>query len=141
MFQEVCISFALTGPCFHENQWVPYIIYDYWTKADLLSIELSVLTLAFVLCCCAGEVEPEDYFPYFVDMVKNVLDGNLEASAYEDTMREMFGIHAYIGFTMDKLVQNIVRQVRHFSLLPWWIYCKTLLICIFNHYSKLRWLR
>jgi len=44
-------------------------------------------------------------------MVKNVLDGNLESSVYEDTLRELFGIHAYIAFTMDKLIQNIVRQV------------------------------
>jgi len=60
-----------------------------------------------------SEVEPDDYFPHFIDMVKNLLDGNLEASVYEDNMREMFGIHAYIGFTMDKLVQNIVRQLQH----------------------------
>lgn len=58
-----------------------------------------------------GEVEPDEYYPYFLDMVKNLLDGNLESSQYEDTMRELFGIHAYISFTMDKVVQNIVRQV------------------------------
>ena len=44
-------------------------------------------------------------------MVRNLLDGNMESSAFEDTLREMFGIHAYMAFTMDKLVQNIVRQV------------------------------
>ena len=48
-------------------------------------------------------------------MVKNLLDGNLESSQYEDTMRELFGIHAYISFTMDKVVQNIVRQVLMFD--------------------------
>jgi histone deacetylase complex regulatory component SIN3 len=58
-----------------------------------------------------GEIAPEDYYPYFLEMVKNLLDGNLEASQFEDQLREMFGIHAYIGFTMDKLVQNMVRQV------------------------------
>lgn len=64
-----------------------------------------------VCVCTTGEVEPEEYYPYFLDMVKNVLDGNLESSVYEDTLRELFGIHAYIAFTMDKLIQNIVRQV------------------------------
>lgn len=58
-----------------------------------------------------GEVEPDEYYTYFLDMVKSLLDGNLEASQFEDIMREMFGIHAYISFTMDKVVQNIVRQV------------------------------
>ena len=44
-------------------------------------------------------------------MVKSLLDGNLEPTQYEDQLREMYGIHAYIVFTMDKLVQNLVRQV------------------------------
>ena len=39
-----------------------------------------------------------------LDMIKNVLDGNLESTAYEDTLREMFGIHAYTGFTLDKVM-------------------------------------
>jgi len=52
-------------------------------------------------------------------MVKNVLDGKLESSSFEDQLREMYGIHAYIAFTMDKLVQNIVRQVSESS--SWFI--------------------
>lgn len=59
-----------------------------------------------------GEVELEEYYPAFLDMVRSLLDGNLESTQYEDTLREMFTIHAYIGFTVDKLIQNIVRQVR-----------------------------
>ncbi|XP_078730640.1 paired amphipathic helix protein Sin3a isoform X2 [Lampetra fluviatilis] len=60
-----------------------------------------------------SELEVDDYYPAFLDMVKNLLDGNMESSHYEDTLREMFTIHAYIGFTMDKLIQNIVRQLQH----------------------------
>jgi len=44
-------------------------------------------------------------------MVRNLLDGNVDCGQYEDTLREMFTIHAYHTFTMDRLVQNIVRQV------------------------------
>ena len=36
-------------------------------------------------------------------MVKNLLDGNMDGQAYEDTLREMFGIHAYNSFTLDKV--------------------------------------
>lgn len=61
-----------------------------------------------------GEIEIEDYYPAFLDMVKNVLDGNMESTAYEDTLREMFGIHAYIAFTLDKVVNYAVRQVSKF---------------------------
>lgn len=58
-----------------------------------------------------GEIEVEDYYPAFLDMVKNVLDGNMDSSTYEDSLREMFGIHAYIAFTLDKVVSYAVRQV------------------------------
>ncbi|KAF7695575.1 paired amphipathic helix protein Sin3b isoform X1 [Silurus meridionalis] len=60
-----------------------------------------------------SEVELEEYYPAFLDMVRSLLDGNLEGTQYEDTLREMFTIHAYIGFTIDKLIQNIVRQLQH----------------------------
>lgn len=58
-------------------------------------------------------MELEEYYPAFLDMVRSLLDGNIDPTQYEDTLREMFTIHAYIGFTMDKLVQNIVRQLHH----------------------------
>jgi len=45
-------------------------------------------------------------------MVRSLLDGNMDSSSYEDSLREMFGIHAYIAFTMDKIIQNCVRQVK-----------------------------
>lgn len=44
-------------------------------------------------------------------MVRSLLDGNLDSTQYEDTLREMFTIHAYIGFTIDKVIHNIIRQV------------------------------
>uniref|UniRef100_A0A8C2BKT9 Paired amphipathic helix protein Sin3a n=1 Tax=Cyprinus carpio TaxID=7962 RepID=A0A8C2BKT9_CYPCA len=59
------------------------------------------------------DIEVEDYYSAFLEMVRNLLDGNMEASHYEDSLREMFTIHAYIAFTMDKLIQNIVRQLQH----------------------------
>lgn len=59
------------------------------------------------------DIEVEDYFPVFVDMIKQLLDGNLESTQYEDMLRDMFGIYAYVAFTMDKVVQNIVRQLQH----------------------------
>lgn len=63
------------------------------------------------------DIEVEDYYPAFLEMVRNLLDGNMDSSQYEDSLREMFTIHAYIAFTMDKLIQSIVRQVS----VPLWI--------------------
>ncbi|XP_023245695.1 paired amphipathic helix protein Sin3a isoform X2 [Copidosoma floridanum] len=59
------------------------------------------------------DIEVEEYYSAFLDMVKNVLDGNMESNVYEDTLREMFGIHAYISFTLDKVVTCAVRQLQH----------------------------
>ncbi|XP_054713326.1 paired amphipathic helix protein Sin3a-like [Uloborus diversus] len=58
-------------------------------------------------------IDIDSYYPTFLDMVKNLLDGNIESSQYEDNLREMFGIHAYLGFTLDKVIQNAVRQLQH----------------------------
>lgn len=68
------------------------------------------------------DIEVEDYYSAFLEMVRNLLDGNMEASQYEDSLREMFTIHAYTAFTMDKVIQSIVRQVSIclFSFPIWW---------------------
>uniref|UniRef100_A0A3P8Z756 Paired amphipathic helix protein Sin3a n=1 Tax=Esox lucius TaxID=8010 RepID=A0A3P8Z756_ESOLU len=59
------------------------------------------------------DVEVEDYYSAFLEMVRNLLDGNMEPAQYEDSLREMFTIHAFTAFTMDKLIQSIVRQLQH----------------------------
>ena len=56
-------------------------------------------------------ISVDEYYSVFLDMVRNLLDGNMDSSSYEDSLREMFGIHAYIAFTMDKIIQSCVRQV------------------------------
>lgn len=59
------------------------------------------------------EIAVDDYYPAFLDIARNLLDGNMDGVQYEDTLREMFGIHAYIAFTLDKLVHNCVRQLQY----------------------------
>lgn len=60
-----------------------------------------------------SDVQTEDYYPAFLDMLKNVLDGNMDANNFEDSMREMYGIHAYISFTLDKA------RLLEFNKLKW----------------------
>ncbi|KAI3479200.1 hypothetical protein L1887_58789 [Cichorium endivia] len=60
-----------------------------------------------------NEYDADNYFIGLIDMVKQLLDGNLDSNQFEDQLREMFGIHAYVSFTLDKVVQNIVRQLQH----------------------------
>ena len=56
-------------------------------------------------------MEPSEYYNTLLELVRNLLDGNIEGGAFEDQLREMFGIHAYMAFTLDKVVTNTVRQV------------------------------
>merc|ERR1719225_1129886 len=60
-----------------------------------------------------NSLSPSNYYPAFKDMVMNVLDNNMDCLAYEDTLREMFGIHAFTAFTLDKVIANAVRQLQH----------------------------
>lgn len=81
---------------------------------DTLSAMLIIFnnTTYHIYCVLlAVDVDVEDYYSVFLEMVRNLLDGNMEPAQYEDSLREMFTIHAYIAFTMDKLIQSIVRQV------------------------------
>uniref|UniRef100_A0A8C2P4H4 Histone deacetylase interacting domain-containing protein n=1 Tax=Capra hircus TaxID=9925 RepID=A0A8C2P4H4_CAPHI len=58
-----------------------------------------------------SEVELEEYYPAFLDMVRSLLEGSIDPTQYEDTLREMFTIHAYVGFTMDN--QLFCPQLHH----------------------------
>lgn len=50
-----------------------------------------------------NEIEIREYYPSFLDMLKNLLDGNMDSNNYEDKLRDMFGIHAYTAFTLDRV--------------------------------------
>ncbi|KAL0803346.1 hypothetical protein ABMA28_017434 [Loxostege sticticalis] len=67
----------------------------------------------------ADVTSPSDYYNALLELVKGVLDGNTEPSAYEDAAREMLGIKAYPAYTLDKLVSIAVRQLQHCVSEPW----------------------
>ena len=60
-------------------------------------------------------VDVRDSYNYFLELVRSLLDGNVETSSFEDQLRDMFGIHAYVAFTIDKLIQNITRQLQYIA--------------------------
>ncbi|KAJ8707258.1 hypothetical protein PYW08_011392 [Mythimna loreyi] len=62
---------------------------------------------------------PEHYYDVLLELVRAVLDGNMDAPAYEDAAREMLGIKAYPAYTLDKLVSIAVRQLQHCVAEPW----------------------
>jgi len=60
-------------------------------------------------------VDVRDSYSYFLELVRSLLDGNVELSSFEDQLRDMFGIHAYVAFTIDKLIHNITRQLQYIA--------------------------
>ncbi|KAG6444337.1 hypothetical protein O3G_MSEX003312 [Manduca sexta] len=69
---------------------------------------------------------PSEYYNVLLELVKGVLDGNVEPSAYEDAAREMLGIKAYPAYTLDKLVSIAVRQLQHCAAEPWSVHAAEL---------------
>ena len=56
---------------------------------------------------------PHQYYNHTLEMVRSLLDGNLESVAFEDQLRDLLGIHVYYAFTLDKVVQMAVRQLQY----------------------------
>ncbi|XP_030042664.1 paired amphipathic helix protein Sin3a [Microcaecilia unicolor] len=88
-----------------EREWEQEVLGIKREKSDSPAIQLRLKE--------PMETEVGEYYSAFLDMVRNLLDGNLDSSQYEDNLRDMFTIHAFIAFTMDKLIQSIVRQLQH----------------------------
>jgi paired amphipathic helix protein Sin3a len=53
----------------------------------------------------------DEYYAAMLEMIRNVLDGKLESNLYQDSMRELYGINAYVSYTLDKVLTKAVRQV------------------------------
>ena len=56
-------------------------------------------------------VNPDEYYPAFIELVKCYSDGNIENAVYEDTLREMFTTKAYVAYTMDKLIISLMKII------------------------------
>jgi paired amphipathic helix protein Sin3a len=57
----------------------------------------------------------DNSYSCFLELVRSLLDNNLDLGSFEDQLRDIFGIHAYVSFTIDKLIQNVGRQLQHIA--------------------------
>jgi hypothetical protein len=48
----------------------------------------------------------------FMGMVRSMLDGQLEASLFEDQVRQLLGTNSYVLFTLDKLITKMVKHLQ-----------------------------
>ncbi|KAJ3296647.1 Transcriptional regulatory protein sin3 [Rhizoclosmatium sp. JEL0117] len=59
-------------------------------------------------------VQPKgkDRYTDFIRAVHELFDSKIEATDFEDRLRGLFGTSAYLSYTIDKLVQQIVKQIQ-----------------------------
>ncbi|CAG8538127.1 9245_t:CDS:10 [Acaulospora colombiana] len=53
-----------------------------------------------------------DPYSVMLDLIEKQFDGELELSTFEECLRYIYGTKAYIMFTVDKLVQNMTKQMQ-----------------------------
>jgi histone deacetylase complex regulatory component SIN3 len=90
----------------NKNQLLKHSELKLNLKVFLIKLVIFLYVLFFLALTAASE-----YYPAFLDIVRNLLDGNIDGCQYEDSLREMFSIHAYTAFTLDKVVHNCVKHV------------------------------
>lgn len=56
--------------------------------------------------------ETKDFYSTLIKQIKNLLDGEIDNTQYEDSLKDFFASDCYLAFTFDKIVQNCVKQVK-----------------------------
>lgn len=57
-----------------------------------------------------GSIEAREMHEKFMKMAESLIEGSTDPSTYEDDCRSLLGTNSYQLFTIDKLVQKLVRQ-------------------------------
>ncbi|GFW02174.1 paired amphipathic helix protein Sin3a [Trichonephila clavipes] len=58
------------------------------------------------------EETPKSSYKELIDGLNQLMSGAIDYSQFEEMARSHFGIHAYVSFTMDKLIHAIVGQLQ-----------------------------
>ena len=74
------------------------------SSADQMS---RAALLAQIRADCKG-----DLYVAFTSCLKQLIDGKMEASTYEDAMRTLLGTNAYLLFTLHKIIAQALKQLQ-----------------------------
>ncbi|GFT67921.1 paired amphipathic helix protein Sin3a [Nephila pilipes] len=58
------------------------------------------------------EEKPKPSYRELIERLSQLLSGAIDYSQFEEDARSFFGIHAFVSFTMDKLILSVVRQLQ-----------------------------
>ena len=62
----------------------------------------------------AGNKAGRDRYAELLRIIHEHLNGETDGNEFEEKVRDLFDTSAYFMFTIDKLLQNIVKQVKDF---------------------------
>ena len=54
---------------------------------------------------------PDNYYKELLKCTRRLLRSSLEGNEFEEKLRDLYGTSSYLAFTLDKLLQTLVKQV------------------------------
>jgi len=91
------------------------ILYERLSKAKELARSKEMNNnFAFLMSIHKGNKPESEHDKYkdFLNTLYSFLSGNKEQGIFEDDCRTLFGIQAYILFTLDKVIQQLTKQLQ-----------------------------
>lgn len=83
---------------------------DHKRRLSPLGVKLGLSTPVPIID--EGENPAEHYYEHALDLAEKLFDGDLDQQTYEEHLRYMGGVKAYPLFTIDKLIQTVIKHVR-----------------------------
>lgn len=98
-----------------------------WSKVNPLAAQLGLMDTASgpagivngIALMVTGEqpaagkplvqVSPARYYDIFMELVDRLFDGEMDQATFEECVRYMYGIHGYVAFTVDKVVNALAK--------------------------------
>ncbi|CEP19155.1 hypothetical protein [Parasitella parasitica] len=58
----------------------------------------------------------QGFYQTLMDMIDNYFEGEIDQATFEENVRYVFGIDAYVIFTIDKTIQSLIKQIQNVSI-------------------------
>ncbi|KAH9983794.1 hypothetical protein BJV74DRAFT_878832 [Russula compacta] len=86
------------------------------TESNAMAMDLELMHASSGLQEGQGQVTASQYYELMLETCERLFDNQIEQLAFEDQMREMFGLHAlqdaYKIFTIDKVLAGLIKHVQ-----------------------------
>jgi len=88
------------------------VLYERLFKAKDLSKKQSANYTAIINANKSKSDEQSDKYKQFLKLLYHYLSGNKESGAFEDELRAIYGIQAYLLFTLDRVILQLTKHLQ-----------------------------